>query len=174
MRLIGAGQKRYFEIHTSVQIPHPTQAKSNSPPPGWPFRSNSRLHGQSKHSNARGLPGGGGGDVDVSNCSAHKYEKSIREDDCKFKIRSVQNADCRMQIADCRLGIKCSLRPKLGINCRLRAKLSFRAVGDIFSSLTHPCRVIAFPSSFPRNFLSICIDCEQCMSTDRLFFCVET
>ena len=72
-----------------------------------------------------------------------------------------------MQTADCRLGIECRLRPKLGINCRLRAKLSFRAVGDIFSSLTRPCRVIAFPSSFPRNFLSICIDCEQSMSTDR-------
>ena len=69
VRLIGAGQKRYFEIHTFT-----TQAKSNSPPPGWPFRSNSRLPGQSKHSNARGLPGGGGGDVDVS---SHLKEKKI-------------------------------------------------------------------------------------------------
>ena len=58
MRLIGAGQKRYFEIHTfgSNSPPHP--GKSNSPSPGWPFRSNSRHPGQSKHSNARGLPGG--------------------------------------------------------------------------------------------------------------------
>ena len=103
-----------------------------------------------------------------------------------FTNRSVQNADCRlqtgykmqtrykMQTADCRLCIKCRLRPKLGINCRLRATLSFRAIGDIFSSLTHPCRVIAFLSSFPCNFLSIYIACEQSMSTDRLFFCAET
>ena len=34
-----------------VQIPHPTQAKSNSPPLGWPFTSNSRLHGHRKCSN---------------------------------------------------------------------------------------------------------------------------
>ena len=90
--------------------------------------------------------------------------------DCRLQIGYKMQTRYKMQTADCRLGIKCRLRPKLGINCRLRAKLSFRAVGDIFSSLTHPCRVIAFPSSFPRNFLSICTDCEQSMSTDRLFF----
>ena len=94
--------------------------------------------------------------------------------DCRLQTGYKLQTRYKMQTADCRLGIKCRLRPKLGINCRLRAKLSFRAVGDIFSSLTHPCRVIAFLSSFPRNFLSIYIDCEQSMSTDRLFFCVET
>ena len=83
--------------------------------------------------------------------------------DCRLQIGYKMQTRYKMQTADCRLGIKCRLRPKLGINCRLRAKLSFRAVGDIFSSLTHPCRVIAFPSSFPRNFLSICTDCEQSM-----------
>ena len=87
--------------------------------------------------------------------------------DCRLQTGYKMQTRYKMQTADCRLGIKCRLRPKLGINCRLRAKLSFRAVGDIFSSLTRPCRVIAFPSSFPRNFLSICIDCEQSMSTDR-------
>ena len=90
--------------------------------------------------------------------------------DCRLQTGYKMQTRYKMQTADCRLGIKCRLRPILGINCRLRAKLSFRAVGDIFSSLTHPCRVIAFLSSFPRNFLSICIDCEQSMSTDRLFF----
>ena len=47
-----------------VQFPHPTQAKSNSPPTGWPFRSNSQLPGQRKCLNARDMPppppGGGG------------------------------------------------------------------------------------------------------------------
>ena len=111
-------------------------------------------------------------------CKAFLSKTKHNEKSVSIKCR-LQTADCRlqtgykmqtrykMQTADCRLGIKCRLRPKLGINCRLRAKLSFRAVGDIFSSLTRPCRVIAFPSSFPRNFLSICIDCEQSMSTDR-------
>ena len=32
------------------------------------------------------------------------------------------------------------------------------------------CHAIAFLSSFPFNFLSICIDCEQSMWTDRLIF----
>ena len=61
VRLIGAGQKRYFKIHTfgSNSPPHPGKVKF--PTPGWPFRSNSRLPGQRKHSNARGLRGGGGG-----------------------------------------------------------------------------------------------------------------
>ena len=101
----------------------------------------------------------------------------MKKSECKeitLGILDKKTGQYKMQTADCRLGIKCRLRAKLGINCRLRAKLSFRAVGDIFSSLTHPCRVIAFPSSFPRIFLSICKDCEQSMSTDSLFFCVET
>ena len=94
--------------------------------------------------------------------------------DCRLQTGYKMQTRYKMQTADCRLGIKCILRPKLDINCRLRATLSFRAIGDILSSLTHPCRVIALLSSFPRNFLSICIDCEQSMPTDRLFFCVET
>ena len=94
--------------------------------------------------------------------------------DCRLQTGYKMQTRYKMQTADCRLGIKCRLRPKLGINCRLRATLSFRAIGDIFSSLTHPCRVIAFLSSFPCNFLSICIACERSMSTDRLFFCAET
>ena len=48
VRLIGAGQKRYFKIHTfgSNSPPHPGKVKFPTP-------------GQRKHSNARGLPGGG-------------------------------------------------------------------------------------------------------------------
>ena len=98
-----------------------------------------------------------------------KYVNNSVSTKCRLQTGYKMQTRYKMQTADCRLGIKCRLRPKLGINCRLRATLSFRAIGDIFSSLTHPCRVIAFLSSFPCNFLSICIDCEQSMSTDRFF-----
>ena len=72
-------------------------------------------------------------------------------------IRSVQNADCRlqtgykmqtrykMQTADCRLGIKCRLRPKLDINCRLSERNVFNVP---------QCHAIAFPSlSAAKGFL---------------------
>ena len=79
MRLIGAGQKRYFEIHTFGSNSPPSPGKVKFPTPGMAFQikfptplacsgfarlhylrawNRLRLPGQSKHSNAWGLPGG--------------------------------------------------------------------------------------------------------------------
>ena len=50
-----------------------------------------------------------------------------------------------LQIADCRLGIKCRLRPKLGINCRLAKRNVYNAP---------QCHAITFPSlSAAKSFL---------------------
>ena len=81
--------------------------------------------------------------------------------------RSVQNADCRlqteykvqtrykMQTADCRLGIKCRLRPKLGINCRLSERNVFNVP---------QCHAIAFPS-LSVLVLNVNIELEGCITS---------
>ena len=58
VRLIGAGQKRYFEIQTfgSNSPPHPGKVKF--PTPGMAFKIKYPTPRAKKHSNGRGLPGG--------------------------------------------------------------------------------------------------------------------
>ena len=68
MRLIGAGQKRYFEIHTfsSNSPSHPGKVKF--PTPGMAFQIKFPTPRAKKTLKSPGLPGGGGGGgVNVSN-----------------------------------------------------------------------------------------------------------
>ena len=54
--------------------PYLLRQRSNSPLPGRRYQSNSLLPGHRKWSNARGLPGKGKGDIDVSIWSAHNMD----------------------------------------------------------------------------------------------------
>ena len=57
--------------------------------------------------------------------------------DCRLQTGYKMQTRYKMQTADCRLGIKCRLRPILGINCRLSERNVFNVP---------QCHAIAFPS----------------------------
>ena len=55
--------------------------------------------------------------IQVSNSVSIKCR--LQTADCRLQTGYKMQTRYKMQTADCRLGIKCRLRPILGINCRL-------------------------------------------------------
>lgn len=81
----------------------------------------------------------------------------------------MQTADCRLQTGykmqtETKIGYKMQTDSKILVSCNTRY---------IFIVNSPPSHVIAFPSSFPCNFLSICKDCGQSMWTVRLFVALK-